>query len=730
MSKRLFPLTARPTKAEHVDKSDRCRGSRGQNRRPGSRARETAGSALRWSGLRVALVALLGWLLGVRFLAGQWGTYFPMAPSTALAFLLLGGAIFCHARWPSGARARYTALAGAGVVALLGLLILGKYVAGYDSGIEWALARTNEMFGRFPVGRMSPLTAVSFLLQSGALMLMLALDIPRWRVAAALAVVLAVAATVIIWWCWPGMGMAFPACCTAARLFPWLCLPPWPLSCWAWDSSTRCCPEYRRSTPGSAGPPAASCCVPSSRAGVLLIILDGSGDVAFRESVQWASPGVWHALAALASGGLIVVLIGWIARRTADALQGSETALMASEVRYRRLFESAKDGILVLDAETGTIVDVNPFLVELLGFSRDSFFGKKVWDLGFFKDLIANQDAFAELNRRSTSAYTDKPLETKDGRRIDVEFVSNVYMVNDRKVIQCNVRDITERTRADAALRESDSRLPPISNMRLTECLSSMRQASIGMSTRSLHFGIPGTIAPCASQCESALGEVRASIDALRATTKIDDNQYLGFVKDITEHKTGRGGAPGEQGRLREAQRLAHIGSWHWTAASDAVVWSEEMFHIAGRDPRLPAPSFAEMSACYTPESWRRLNAGVAQALQGGESYELDLEMVLPDGTTRQTSTLGKADRDASGTIVGLFGTVQDITERTRREEEKARLLAIIDESPDFIGVADLQGNLLYHNRAARKMVGLPDDADLSAYEDQGHASGLGCEAG
>ena len=131
-----------------------------------------------------------------------------------------------------------------------------------------------------------------------------------------------------------------------------------------------------------------------------------------------------------------------------DRDQATE-ALIASEVRYRRLFETAQDGILILDAETGLIVDVNPFLIEMLGFSREAFVGKKIWELGCFKDTVANQDNFAELQQKEYIRYDDMPLETADGRQIDVEFVSNVYLVNDQKVIQCNIRDITERKRAE-----------------------------------------------------------------------------------------------------------------------------------------------------------------------------------------------------------------------------------------------------------------------------------------
>jgi PAS domain S-box-containing protein len=127
-------------------------------------------------------------------------------------------------------------------------------------------------------------------------------------------------------------------------------------------------------------------------------------------------------------------------------------ATRASEARYRRLFEAARDGILILDAETGIVVDVNLFLVELLGYSHEQFLGKKIWELGFFKDIIANQASFAELQRKEYIRYENKLLETADGRRIEVEFVSNVYLVNHQKVIQCNIRDITERKRAEETI--------------------------------------------------------------------------------------------------------------------------------------------------------------------------------------------------------------------------------------------------------------------------------------
>lgn len=119
--------------------------------------------------------------------------------------------------------------------------------------------------------------------------------------------------------------------------------------------------------------------------------------------------------------------------------------LRASELSYRRLFESARDGILILDADTGRVTDVNPFLVEMLGFPHGEMIGKTVAELSPFKDAVANLAMLERLQKDGYVRYEDLPLETRDGRRIAVEFVSNVYQAGGKDVIQCNIRDITAR---------------------------------------------------------------------------------------------------------------------------------------------------------------------------------------------------------------------------------------------------------------------------------------------
>jgi PAS domain S-box-containing protein len=155
--------------------------------------------------------------------------------------------------------------------------------------------------------------------------------------------------------------------------------------------------------------------------------------------------------------------------------QSADYAMKASENRYRRLFETAQDGILILNADTGQIDDVNPFLTNMLGYTREQLLGNKLWEIGPFKDTKASKASFLELQRKTYVRYEDLPLETSAGKSINVEFVSNVYQVNGGKVIQCNVRDITKRKLAEAKRKEYSLKLQVLSR-RLVEAQETERR--------------------------------------------------------------------------------------------------------------------------------------------------------------------------------------------------------------------------------------------------------------
>ena len=145
--------------------------------------------------------------------------------------------------------------------------------------------------------------------------------------------------------------------------------------------------------------------------------------------------------------------------KSMERIKRAEHALRASEVRYRRLFETAKDGILILSAGTGEITDANPAVVDMLGYTHEELMGKKFWEIGIYKDAEASEAAFTELQHNGHTRYENLHLKTKDEREIYIELVGNVYQADLNKIIQCNIRDITDRKLAEKELWKAHSEL-------------------------------------------------------------------------------------------------------------------------------------------------------------------------------------------------------------------------------------------------------------------------------
>ena len=132
----------------------------------------------------------------------------------------------------------------------------------------------------------------------------------------------------------------------------------------------------------------------------------------------------------------------------------ASTALRASESRYRRLFEAAQDGILLLNAQTAQIEDANPYVLKLLGYSHAQMLGKKLWEVGAMADVAKSEEMFEQLQSQGYVRYDDMPLKTHAGQLINVEFVSNAYDCEGVRVIQCNIRNVSEQRRAEELVRK------------------------------------------------------------------------------------------------------------------------------------------------------------------------------------------------------------------------------------------------------------------------------------
>jgi two-component system CheB/CheR fusion protein len=134
-------------------------------------------------------------------------------------------------------------------------------------------------------------------------------------------------------------------------------------------------------------------------------------------------------------------VIQCIIRDISDRIEAQD-ALIFSETRFDHLFESIKDGILFLDAKTGIITAMNPFLTDLFGFAKENFIGKEIWGISLFKSIIPNAEKFKELNQKEFIKYQDIEIETAENIKIKIEFISTMYFIGNHKVIQCFIHEI------------------------------------------------------------------------------------------------------------------------------------------------------------------------------------------------------------------------------------------------------------------------------------------------
>jgi PAS domain S-box-containing protein len=436
--------------------------------------------------------------------------------------------------------------------------------------------------------------------------------------------------------------------------------------------------------------------------------------------------------------------------RDITEVKQAQEKLIASEVRYRRLFEAARDGILILDAETGMVVDVNPFLVNMLGFTPEEFLGKKIWELGFFKDIVASKANFLELQQNEFIRYEDLPLETANGQRKDVEFVSNVYHVDHQKVIQCNIRDISERKRAGEALRESEDKFKyvfdyssvgksitqPTGELYVNKAFCEMLGYSpeelknkrwqeltypddIDMNQRELDSVISG-------EKESARftkrylhkdgsilwGDVSTS---LRRDQQDKPLYFMTTLVDITERKRAEDALRDSERRLREAQEMAHLGFWRWDIMTGAVEWSEEVFKIFCLDPKEFTPQIDSILAMSPwPEDHQRDKELINRAMETHIPGSYEQKFLRPDQSIGHYYSTFQGNYDENGDLKVIVGTVLDITERKRAEEaqreSEVNFRALAENAGEGILIAGEGGVHLFANPASAKITGYSVD--------------------
>jgi PAS domain S-box-containing protein len=633
-----------------------------------------------------------------------------MAPSTALAFLFLSAGVFVHTRWPARRLTRHFALACAGLPAALGLLALAQFTAGFDSGVERVLARTNELFGHIPLGRMSPLTAAAFLLESGALLLILRAT--RWRRAASLAALLALAATAInavvlvaysygapLWYGGAIIPVALPTALAfvlvgAGQIGLTLHAVP-ALRAWRGDSM--------RGLLLRAFLPAM----------LLLVLLEGwLGTV--QPIVESVNPALWHSLEAMVGCVLILVITARAARRTGDAIERTQEALRESEAWRRTILLTAMDGFWLVDIQ-GRLLEVNAAYCRMSGYSVEELLALCIPDMDADETPAETAARIQELIARGEGRFESRHRR-KDGSIFEVE-ASVQYRPTEGGRFVAYLRDITERKRAEEELARLNQQNELILcsaaegivgldlqgnstfvNPAAARMLGYEAEELVGCPAHSLWHhtkpdGSPYPREECPVYASFRDGTVhRVSTDVFwrkngtsfpieyASTPMREQGQLVGTVltfSDITERKRAEEELRAKEQLLSESQRTAHVGSWSWdlTTGTSVLQWSPETYCLHGVSPDTFVPSGETLPSLIHVDDRAAMQAWLGACLAGEEPPALEFRARLPDGGVRYIHTRGSLVRDANNKPIRMAGIAQDITDRKRAEERIARYL-------------------------------------------------------
>ncbi|MEO6183865.1 MAG: PAS domain S-box protein [Verrucomicrobiota bacterium] len=369
----------------------------------------------------------------------------------------------------------------------------------------------------------------------------------------------------------------------------------------------------------------------------------------------------------------------------------AQERLRISEIRYRRLFEVTQDGIVMLDPKTGKITNANPYIFKLFGYTSKQILGKELWEMDLFKDKEAADQALGELKARGFYHGAHLPLLTKGGQLRFVDFFGNLYEENGVEVIQCNIRDITQRKEMEQLLAEK-ARLIDLSNdaIIVRDLTNKIRlwnrgaeklfgwtfQEAIGKDLHALlqtEFPKPMEEIIAHLQREGRFnGEVvQITRDGRRVRSlcgwvldRGTDSIFTSYT-DITERTKAEDALHGSEDRFR-----AFV-----TASSDVIYrmnadWSE-MGELDGRNfiATSEKPSRTWLQDNIPPEDHPQMMAAINEAIQTKSIFQLEHRVRRPDGTFGWTFSRAVPLLDATGKIVEWFGAASDVTEHKLSEE-------------------------------------------------------------
>src|SRR3989339_774387 len=365
-----------------------------------------------------------------------------------------------------------------------------------------------------------------------------------------------------------------------------------------------------------------------------------------------------------------------VAFRDISERKKAEYFLSLSEKKYRRLFEAAKDAILIVDYKTGKIIDANPFVQKLLDRPLEDVTGKEIWEISPFRNVVANRKQFRKLQKEKYIRYENLPLETSQGKFVPVEFISNVYKINNKPVIQCNIRDVAERKKAEERMRKSEEKLKIVTeNIKDAVFAKDIdRRYTFVNSAAAEIIGLP---------IDKIIGKKAEEI----------------FSKKSEE-------------RFRLVAETTNDLIYEWDIITDRLDWFGDIDSVLGyKKGGFPRTLKAWVGAIH-PEDFKAVKEVIAQQRNVGGLTDIEYRIKKKDGSWRYWTDKGLIIADESGKPSKQVGACTDITEsreveeKLKRSEKKYRHLINTIDVGVYINTGGAHGQFLDINNAMINMFG------------------------
>ncbi|MDP9437831.1 MAG: PAS domain S-box protein [Actinomycetota bacterium] len=433
--------------------------------------------------------------------------------------------------------------------------------------------------------------------------------------------------------------------------------------------------------------------------------------------------------------------------RDATERKRAEEALRQSEERYRTVVRHAAEGIFLVDAETGYILETNVAYRDLLGYTAQEILGMTLYDVvAHDKDSV---DSYVRQVLEEGSGFIgQRRHRRKDGSLIDVEVGTSAISYDGRAVLSVVVHDVTERKRAEEERRRSEERYRAVveqaregiflfdaetkrvleANPAFQKVFGYDAEELAQMTVYDLAPVDPGTVdrnvERTLEQGNLLVGERRyrskdgtlVDVEVSGSTISYGGKQVIcSVVRDVTERKRAEEVLRQSEAALASAQRIAHLGSWERDPRTGELVWSDETYRIFGLAPGEPDPVPYEVfwNAVH-PDDRALLDGVIRAALHEGKEYDTCYRLVRPDGEVRCVNEQAEVILDDAGRSVRMLGTVHDVTERERAEEERRRseerFRALVQNASDVITILEADGTIRYESPAIERVLGYRPD--------------------